>query len=94
MYFENADGNYIYSPSVTGLGGIMQPHNPMLGATYRMLPLLPGDMFTPTDAMNVGMPDQNAVLSGMQFNNESLCGFGAVQDAISTLSIVDLLTRA
>jgi len=94
MYFENADGNYIYSPSVTGLDGIMQPHNPMLGATYRMSPLLPGDMFTPTDAMNVGMTDPTGILSGMQFNNESLCGFGAVQDAISTLSIVDLLTRA
>jgi len=94
MYFENFDGDYIYSPSVSGLGGIMQPHNPMLGSAYKMSPLLPGDMFTPTTAMQVGMPDQNAVLSGMQFNDQSLCGFGAIQDAISTLSIVDLLTRA
>jgi hypothetical protein len=94
MYFENADGNYVYSPSVTGLSGIMQPHNPMLGATYRMSPLLPSDMFTPTSAMNVGMPDQSGILSGMQFDDQSLCGFGSVQDAISTLSIVDLLTRA
>lgn len=94
MYFENFDGDYIYSPSVSGLGGIMQPHNPMLGATYRMSPLLPSDIFTPTTDMTVNMPDRDATLSGMQFDDQSLCGFGSVQDAISTLSIVDLLSRA
>lgn len=94
MYFENFDGDYIYSPSVSGLGGIMQPHNPMLGATYRMSPLLPSDMFTPVSDMTVNMPDRDATLSGMQFDDQSLCGFGSVQDAISTLSIVDLLSRA
>jgi hypothetical protein len=94
MYFENFDGDYIYSPSVSGLGGIMQPHNPMLSAVYKMSPLLPSDMFTPTTDMTVGMPDRDETLSGMQFNDPALCGFGSVQDAISTLSIVDLLSRA
>lgn len=92
MYFENADGNYVYAPDVSGLGGIMEPHNP-LGAIYQMSPLLPGDVGTPTYMMPVGMPDANATLSGCQFCDQALNGFGAVQDAISTLSIVDFLTN-
>ena len=111
MYFENADGNYVYAPDVSGLGGIMEPFNPMdapmmLGASYQQSPLLPGDMGTPTFTMDVGMPDYDAQLSGFdwqgraiygahaQFEEPMLGGFGAVQDAVSVLSFVDLLARA
>ena len=86
MYFMTPDGNYVYSPGVQNLGGIMQPHDPMS-------PMLPSDIGTPTYSMSVGMPDQHAVLNGGQFNDPMLCGFGAVQDAINALSVVDFLAN-
>ena len=125
MYYMKPDGEFVFSPNVDGLGGIMAPHNPMLGAAYAMSSLLPSDVGTPTIDMNVRMPDERAVLSGIdntnvyayntgqfaepmigyqldlggycgpdQFNNPALNGFGAVQDAVSVLSFVDLMSRA
>lgn len=94
MYYMKPDGEFVYSPDVGGLGGIMAPHNPMLGAAYAMSSLLPSDVGTPTIDMNVRMPDERAMLSGCQFCDSSLNGFGAVQDAVSVLSFVDLMTRA
>lgn len=110
MYFEDADGNYVFAPSVDNLNGIMEPFNPMdasvmLGAAYQQSPLLPSDVGTPVMDMNVRMPDEAARLSGIdwdgaahygggQFEDPMLNGFGAVQDAVSVLSFVDLLARA
>lgn len=63
MHYKNSYGGGIYSPSVEGLNGIMEVHNP-LGASYAMSPLLPSDVGTPVIDMNVRMPDENAALSG------------------------------
>lgn len=98
MHYKTTYGSGIYSPSVEGLDGIMAIHSP-LGATYAQSPLLPADVGTPVIDMHVRMPDENAALNGCcdsaaQFNNEALNGFGAVQDAVSVLSFVDLLARA
>ena len=97
---------YVYAPSVDGLGGIMECCNPLdgFGVAYQPSPLVPSSAGTPVYDMRVSMPDGRN-LSGIdtdvymvwptgQFAEPMLNGFGAVQDAVSVLSFVDLLSRA
>ena len=85
MYFENADGNYVYAPDVSGLGGVMECMNPMcagsLGAAYAMSPLLPSDIGTPVFDMNVRMPDERAVLSGFDQPGQYAYNSGQIEEA-------------
>lgn len=97
--------DYIYSPQVNQLDGIMQPINPLMGVSetggegwsglYQswtmagiddaMSPMIRSDAATPTvDMMSAGGQFSMPALNG---------GLGAVQDALSVLSVVDLLTR-
>lgn len=92
---------YVYAPEANQLDGIMQQINPLMGisetgnegwaglyqswALAAASPMIRSDIATPTvdikDASNqFAMPALNG-------------GMGAVQDALSVLSVVDLLTR-
>ncbi len=72
---------YIYAPEVNQLDGIMRPINPLMGYMGES-PLYRSDIATPTVDMT---PYPTHI--------PRLDGVGAVQDALSVLSVVDLLTR-
>jgi hypothetical protein len=71
---------YVYAPEVNQLDGIMVPINPLMGLGQS--PLYRSDIATPTYDM-----------TPYPTNMPRLDGVGAVQDALSVLSVVDLLTR-
>jgi hypothetical protein len=87
---------YIYAPQPNQLDGIMRPINPLMGYTDQregwtpsqgawymgQSPLYRSDLATPTVDLTP-YPTQMPRLDGV----------GAVQDALSVLSVVDLLTR-
>jgi hypothetical protein len=87
---------YIYAPEVNQLDGIMRPINPLMGYVDQRegwapaqgawymgeSPLYRSDIATPTVDMT---PYPTHI--------PRLDGVGAVQDALSVLSVVDLLTR-
>lgn len=99
---------YVYSPTVNTLDGIMQQINPLMGANsdagvspegwqpmYQswalagvddvMSPMIRSDIATPT----VDIKDASSQFSMPALNG----GLGAVADALSVLSVVDLLSR-
>ena len=71
---------YIYAPEVNQLDGIMRPINPLMGLMQSQL--YRSDIATPT-----------VDLTPYPTYMPRLDGVGAVQDALSVLSVVDLLTR-
>lgn len=78
---------YCYAPEANQLDGIMRPINPLMGVAgidEIMSPMIRSDIATPTVDITGAQ---------RQFSMPALNGMGAVQDALSVLSVVDLLTR-
>ena len=72
-----------FSPSVSNLGGIMQPHNPLCGYGDPINPIIPSDMLSPV--VNIDDPQYGVSAPGH---------LGGVSDLLSVLSAVDFLFPA
>ncbi len=68
--------NYVYSPSVENLGGIMEPMN-------FISPIIPSDLLTPTTDLDSGYGISKAYYGGKLG--------GAISDVAATLDIVNAL---
>ncbi len=75
---------YVYAPVPNQLDGIMQQINPLMGLGAAS-PMIRSDAATPT--VNIDDASRQFVMPALNG------GMGAVQDALSVLSVVDLLTR-
>lgn len=80
---------YLYAPQAPQLDGVLRPMNPLMGIDETPMPVL-----SPLIRSDVGTPTVD-ILTPNQFQMPALNGgLGAVADALSVLSVVDLLTRA
>lgn len=79
---------YLYAPKAAQLDGVLRPMNPLMGIDETPIPVL-----SPLIRSDVGTPTVD-ILTPNQFQMPALNGgLGAVADALSVLSVVDLLTR-
>lgn len=98
---------YVYAPEANQLDGILRPINPLMGANsdagmgpegwqpmYQSWALNGvDDVLSPMIRSDIATPTVDIKDSSFQFAMPALNGMGAVQDALSVLSVVDLLTR-
>lgn len=93
---------YVYAPVPNQLDGIMQPINPMMGtrpegwnepmSTWFLAGI--DQNFSPMIRSDISTPTVDIPQAGNQFAIPALNGgLGAVQDALSVLAVVDLLTK-
>lgn len=68
-----------FSPSVSNLGGIMAPHNPLSAYGDPINPIIPSDMLSPVG--NIDAP----------YGVSAPGHLGGVSDLLSVLSAVDFL---
>jgi hypothetical protein len=79
---------YLFAPKAHQLDGVLRPMNPLMGIDETPTPI-----FSPLIRSDIGTPTYD-ILTGNQFQMPALNGgLGAVADALSVLSVVDLLTR-
>lgn len=79
---------YLYASQAHQLDGVLRPMNPLMGIDETPVPIL-----SPLIRSDVGTPTVD-ILNTNQFQMPALNGgLGAVADALSVLSVVDLLTR-
>jgi hypothetical protein len=97
--------SYVYAPMCNQLDGVMQPMNPLDTGNEGYSPMqhqfflgesideTPMPIMSPMIRSDVGTPTVD-ILNTNQFAMPALNGgLGAVQDALSVLAVVDLLSR-
>ena len=79
---------YLYAPKAHQLNGVLRPMNPLMGIDETPTPI-----YSPLIRSDIGTPTYD-ILTTNQFQMPALNrGLGAVQDALSVLAVVDLLSR-